>query len=111
MLRTKRRRRSTRRSASGQADRGQPRSTRSAAGAVKRPRATLARSMIHVDLHSRMRRTEMRARHRFVVSMIVALLALPAAAQDRGQRGGAPAAPPLTLAIAAFPDGSDIPVK
>lgn len=45
------------------------------------------------------------------VSIIAAVLTVGVAAQERGQRGGAPAGPPLTLAIAAFPDGSDIPVK
>jgi Raf kinase inhibitor-like YbhB/YbcL family protein len=33
------------------------------------------------------------------------------AAQDRGQRGGAPASPPMTLTVSGFPDGGDIPVK
>jgi Raf kinase inhibitor-like YbhB/YbcL family protein len=46
----------------------------------------------------------------FVVSSIAVLVSI-AAAQERGQRGGAPAGPPLTLAIAAFADGTDIPVK
>jgi len=53
----------------------------------------------------------MRARQHVLVSMVVALIAMPLAAQDRGQRGGAPAAPAMTMTIAAFPDGSDIPVK
>src|SRR5262245_47479562 len=53
----------------------------------------------------------MRARQQFLVLMSVALIAMPLAAQDRGQRGGAPAAPAMTMTIAAFPDGSDIPVK
>ena len=49
-----------------------------------------------------------------VVSVIMLLIAIPVAAQGRGgQRGGAPAAggPPMTLTIAAFPDGGQIPVK
>jgi len=54
----------------------------------------------------------MRATHRCVVTMIVALIAMSAAAQDRGgQRGGAPAGPAMTMTIAAFPDGTDVPVK
>src|SRR5262249_15807684 len=53
----------------------------------------------------------MRARQLFLVSMIAALIAMPLAAQDRGQRGGAPAAPAMTMTIGAFPDGTDIPVK
>src|SRR5262252_5457458 len=53
----------------------------------------------------------MRARQHVLVSMVVALIAMPLAAQDRGQRGGAPAAPAMTMTIAAFPDGGDIPVK
>src|SRR5438067_13214746 len=39
-------------------------------------------------------------------------IAVSAAAQaPAGQRGGAPAAPAMTLTVAGFPDGSDIPVK
>jgi Raf kinase inhibitor-like YbhB/YbcL family protein len=49
-----------------------------------------------------------------VVSMVV-LAATSMAAQERGgQRGGAPAAaapPAMTLTIAAFPDGGQIPVR
>ena len=49
----------------------------------------------------------------FLVSTIVILVALPIAAQERGrgQRGAAPAARPMTMTIAAFPDGGQIPVK
>jgi len=46
--------------------------------------------------------------------MIIVLIAMPIAAQERGgQRGGAPPAggPAMTLTIAAFPDGGQIPVK
>ena len=47
-----------------------------------------------------------------LVSMIVVLFAMHAAAQERGQRaGGAPAAPPMTLTVTGFPDGGQIPVK
>jgi Raf kinase inhibitor-like YbhB/YbcL family protein len=53
----------------------------------------------------------MRARHLFGLSMIVALLAMPLAAQDRGQRGGQPAAPAMTLTVSGFQDGGEIPVK
>src|SRR5215470_17819494 len=53
----------------------------------------------------------MRAGQQFVVSMILVLITMPLAAQDRGQRGGAPPAPAMTMTIAAFPDGSEIPVK
>src|ERR1700704_2225097 len=56
----------------------------------------------------------MRTRRRFVVSMIIVFIALPIAGQERGgQRGAAPAAsgPAMTLTIAAFPDGGQIPVK
>jgi Raf kinase inhibitor-like YbhB/YbcL family protein len=47
---------------------------------------------------------------------VVAVLAwtlMPLAAQGGGQRagGGAPAAPAMTLTVAAFPDGGQIPVK
>ena len=52
------------------------------------------------------------ARHLFVVSIIITLVAMPLAAQERGaQRGAAPAGPAMTLTIAAFPDGAQIPVK
>jgi len=54
----------------------------------------------------------MRALQRFGVSMVVTLLALPIAAQERGaQRGAAPAGPAMTLTIAGFPDGGEFPVK
>ena len=47
-----------------------------------------------------------------VVSMVAALAAMPSAAQQpAGQRGAAPAAPALTLTVAGFADGADIPVK
>jgi len=50
-----------------------------------------------------------------VVAAIALLNSIPAAAQapvgQRGQRGGAPAAPAMTLTIAGFPDGGQIPVK
>jgi Raf kinase inhibitor-like YbhB/YbcL family protein len=46
------------------------------------------------------------------VSTIALLAAIPAAAQPPGgQRAAAPAAPALTLTVAGFPDGADIPVK
>ena len=56
----------------------------------------------------------MRAWRGFVVSMIILLITIPIAAQERGgQRGGAPPAsgPAMTLTIPAFPDGGQIPVK
>jgi len=54
----------------------------------------------------------MRTRLWFFVSIIVLLIAMPIAAQERGgQRGSAPAAPAMTLTIPAFPDGAQIPVK
>jgi len=54
----------------------------------------------------------MRTRTRFVVSMIALLGAAPLAAQQPGaQRGAAPAGPGLTLTVAGFADGADIPVK
>lgn len=49
-----------------------------------------------------------------LVSMIILLIAMPNAAQERGgQRGSAPAAsgPAMTMTIPAFPDGGQIPVK
>jgi hypothetical protein len=46
------------------------------------------------------------------VSTIALLAATSAAAQPpAAQRGAAPAAPALTLTVAGFPDGADIPVK
>jgi Raf kinase inhibitor-like YbhB/YbcL family protein len=54
----------------------------------------------------------MRSRLWLAVSAVAALVALPAAAQQpSGQRGAAPAAPAMTLTVAGFPDGGDIPVK
>src|SRR5262245_35403125 len=47
----------------------------------------------------------------FAVPILVLLIAAPLAAQGAGQRAGAPAAPPMTMTIAAFPDGGPIPVK
>src|SRR6185369_7045633 len=47
-------------------------------------------------------------------AVALVMLATPLAAQDRGRGAApaaAPAAPPMTLTIAAFPDGSQIPVK
>jgi Raf kinase inhibitor-like YbhB/YbcL family protein len=47
-----------------------------------------------------------------VVSIIPLLGSLAIAAQQPGaQRGGAPAAAPMTLTVAGFPDGGDVPVK
>src|SRR5439155_22372225 len=61
---------------------------------------------------TRRRRGSMRRARRFVIPIFILVLAAAATAQDRGgQRAAAPAGPPLTLTIAAFPDGSDIPVK
>ena len=49
---------------------------------------------------------------RVVVSMVVSLGALPIAAQQpAAPRSGAPAAAAMTLTVAGFPDGGDIPVK
>jgi hypothetical protein len=48
----------------------------------------------------------------FVVSTIALLAAMPVAAQPPGgQRGAAPPPPALTLTVAGFADGADIPVK
>jgi len=53
----------------------------------------------------------MRTGRWFWSSAIILLVAVPIAAQERGQRGGAPAAPPMTLTVTGFPDGGQIPVK
>ena len=53
-------------------------------------------------------RFSMRARNMFISSAIVALGWTAMAAQ---QRGGAPAAPPMTMTVAGFSDGGQIPVK
>jgi Raf kinase inhibitor-like YbhB/YbcL family protein len=46
------------------------------------------------------------------VSIVILFVGTSVAAQERGQRGGAPAAgPAMTLTIAAFPDGGQVPVK
>src|SRR5438477_2831391 len=49
---------------------------------------------------------------RCAVAAIALLIAIPATAQaPAGQRGGAPAAPAMTLTVAGFPDGGQIPVR
>jgi Raf kinase inhibitor-like YbhB/YbcL family protein len=50
----------------------------------------------------------MRVRQGVLTSAAVLLLGLPLPAQ---QRGGAPAAPPMTMTVAGFADGGQIPVK
>jgi len=45
------------------------------------------------------------------IVLLVLLITLPVAAQNRGQRGGAPAGPAMTLTVSGFPDGGDIPVR
>ena len=48
----------------------------------------------------------------FVVSTIAVIIAVPMAAQQpAGQRGAAPPPPAMTLTVAGFPDGGDVPVK
>jgi Raf kinase inhibitor-like YbhB/YbcL family protein len=47
---------------------------------------------------------------RFIVLAVI-LFAIPIAAQERGQRGGAPAGPPMTMTITGFADGGQIPVE
>ena len=44
----------------------------------------------------------MRNRVRLLTASVAVLIAVPLAAQDRGQRGAAPAAPPMTLTVAGF---------
>src|SRR4051794_25698628 len=53
----------------------------------------------------------MHARHRCALFAIVLLAVAPLAAQERGQRGGAPPPPAMTLTVSGFADGADIPVK
>jgi len=54
----------------------------------------------------------MRRRRQAVLSILTLLFAMSVNAQERGgQRGGAPANPPMTLTVSGFADGSDIPVK
>jgi hypothetical protein len=50
----------------------------------------------------------MRAAHYFVASSIILLTTIALPAQ---QRGAAPAGPAMTLTVAGFPDGGQIPVK
>ena len=53
----------------------------------------------------------MRAKRTLIVVVVMVLcVAGSTAAQDRGGRG-APPAPPMTLTVAGFADGTDIPVK
>src|SRR5215468_4615176 len=58
-----------------------------------------------------LRRVHMRTLQAFIVSSMVVALAASIAAQGGAQRGGAPAAPPMTMTITGFPDGGQIPVK
>jgi hypothetical protein len=54
----------------------------------------------------------MSAERWLVVSVFILLIAAGSAAQTPGgQRGGAPAAPAMTLTVSGFPDGGQIPVK
>src|SRR5215468_7167942 len=53
----------------------------------------------------------MRTLQAFIVSSMVVALAASIAAQGGAQRGGAPAAPPMTMTVSGFPDGGQIPVK
>src|SRR6266516_3131044 len=56
----------------------------------------------------------MQTRQLLIVSIVFLVSAVAMAAQQRGgggQRAGAPAAPPMTLTVAGFPDGGQIPVK
>jgi Raf kinase inhibitor-like YbhB/YbcL family protein len=58
--------------------------------------------------------SNMQTRIWFVVSMIALAAVSMAAQQPAGQRGAAPAAPAapaMTLTVAGFPDGGDVPVK
>jgi len=54
----------------------------------------------------------MRIRESLVVVMILLTATLAAAQERGGQRGAAaPAGPPMTMTVAGFPDGGQIPVK
>ena len=54
----------------------------------------------------------MKSERCLAVSLGVLLVTMTAAAQERGgQRGAAPQGPPMTLTVAGFPDGGQIPVK
>lgn len=50
-------------------------------------------------------------RRRFFTTLGMLLVAVPIAAQERGARSAAPAAPAMTMTVAGFPDGGQIPVK
>ena len=51
------------------------------------------------------------ARWLVVSAFILLIAAHPSAQAPAGQRGGAPAAPAMTLTVTGFPDGGQIPVK
>ncbi len=56
----------------------------------------------------------MQTRQFVIVSIVFLVGAVAMAAQQRGgggQRARAPAAPPITMSVAGFPDGGQIPVK
>jgi Raf kinase inhibitor-like YbhB/YbcL family protein len=52
-----------------------------------------------------------RMRTILLATLPLAIIATLAAQPPAGQRGGAPAAPPMTLTVSGFADGADIPVK
>jgi len=45
------------------------------------------------------------------MSLSFLMMMMSVAAQGGGQRGGAPSGPPMTMTVAGFPDGGQIPVK
>jgi Raf kinase inhibitor-like YbhB/YbcL family protein len=47
----------------------------------------------------------------FIAATVVSLAAVIGAQERGGQRGAAPASPPMTLTVSGFADGSQIPVK
>ena len=47
----------------------------------------------------------------WVLSILVVLVAVHPSAQQRGQGGGAPAGPVMTMTVAGFADGGMVPVK
>ena len=54
------------------------------------------------------------AKRKWIILMVVTLMAMPVVAQERGAQpaaGGAAAGPAMTLTVSAFPDGGQIPVK
>src|SRR5262249_43748486 len=93
--------------------RHRPRGARSSgSGSVGPSRAPFPRARLLGGITISLGSSRMKERPS-AVSILIPVLALSAAAQERGvaQRGGTQAPPPMMMTITGFPDGGQIPVK